>query len=442
MPNFLEDFARLVNERRNDLSDKIFKGKLNLFEEDFKRYVFSYWVPLEDLEDFIVSPRELDVLAVDSSVYMNLLSNGGVFYIIRSLAVRKDVVGKSLESNVIFSRDKLSHIGEFISVKMEMLEFEVALEALRDGFDGDTILLDGSLYGRASHLPIESKVEEERDALLRYFKIYGELLDACRRSGTPLVGVSKESRSTFYRDYLLSLIFDEKLKELDVEEDDKNRLREIFFRVLDVERVAFERFSKFKERYGDKLEVADLIFRELASSRPDYQLIMNYISSIGHTRPLLLGPSIRMARRLKEYSEDPKEYVRKYFPMLTMERGEDFTRWAFDILRSILKFPSFVSFYILLNPMDSPLRIDIPYFGRSLFDAGWPEPVDVDLGDLLKVLVTGYCGLDNYNLWLKNVDEKVRLRRKVVDDIYFPYLEKLFGEKIISGRRYRRVRYP
>jgi hypothetical protein len=66
----------------------------------------------------------------------------------------------------------------------------------------------------------------------------------------------------------------------------------------------------------------------------------------------------------------------------------------------------------------------------------------VDLGDLLKVLVTGYCGLDNYNLWLKNVDEKVRLRRKVVDDIYFPYLEKLFGEKIISGRRYRRVRYP
>jgi hypothetical protein len=52
LPNFLEDFARLVNERRNSLSDKIFKGKLNLFEEDFKRYVFSYRMPLEDLGNF------------------------------------------------------------------------------------------------------------------------------------------------------------------------------------------------------------------------------------------------------------------------------------------------------------------------------------------------------------------------------------------------------
>jgi len=31
---------------------------------------------------------------------------------------------------------------------------------------------------------------------------------------------------------------------------------------------------------------------------------------------------------------------------------------------------------------------------------------------VLKVLATGYCGLDCHNLWLKNVDERVRLRRK------------------------------
>jgi hypothetical protein len=325
---------------------------------------------------------------------------------------------------------------------MEMLEFEVALEALKGGFDGDAILLDGSLYGRVSHVPIEYKVEEERDVLLHYFRVYKALLDACSRSGVLLVGVSKESRSTFYRDYLLSLIFDEKLKKLDVEESDKKRLREIFFQVLDVERLAFGKFSKLKEKYEDKLEGIELIFRELASSRPDYQLIMNYVSSTGYMRPLWLGPSIRMARRLKEYYKNPKESVKKYFPRLTMEKGEDFIRWASEILKSIVEFPSFVSFYILLDLRDSPIRVDMPYYGKLLFEVGWPEPVELDISELLKIMVTGYCGLNAYNLWLKNADEKVRLRRKVVDDIYFPYLEKLFGEKIIRGRSYRRVKYP
>ncbi|MEM2876137.1 MAG: DNA double-strand break repair nuclease NurA [Candidatus Bathyarchaeia archaeon] len=442
MPIFLEDFARLLKDKQWDLKHRISRGRPNLFEDHFKRCLVSHWTFLDGLDEFSVNPGDLDVLAVDSSVYTNLLSNGGVFYIIRSLAVRKDVVSKKLESDVIFSRDRMSRIRELITAKMEMAEFEAALEALKSGFDGDAILLDGSLYGRVSHVPIESKVEEERDALLHYFRVYRELLDVCCKSDVLLVGVSKESRSTFYRDYLLSLIFNEKLRELDVEDDDSKRLKEIFFQVLDVERVAFGKFSRLKEKYGDKLDVVELILRELVSSRPDYQLIINYVSSAGYARPLLLGPSFRMARRFKEYHDSPRECVKKYFPRLTMEKGEDFILWASDILRSIVEFPSFVSFYILLDPRDSPIRVDIPYYGKLLFEVGWPEPVELDIRELLKIMVTGYCGLNAYNLWLNNVDDKVRLRRKIVDDIYFPYLEKLFGEKIIRGRSYRRVKYP
>jgi hypothetical protein len=442
MPTFLEDFALLVNSKQSYLKDTILKGKPNQLESDFKNYLLAHWIFLEKISEFYASPSEFNILAVDSSVYTNLLSNGGIFYIVRSLAIQKDVLSKKMECDVIFSRDKMSRIREFITSKMEMLEFKVALESLKAGFDGEIILLDGSLYGRVSHVPIESKVEEERDFLLHYFRAYKELLNTCRESGVLLVGVSKESRSTFYRDYLLSLMFDEKLKKLDIEEDDKKRLKEIFFQVLDVERAAFQKFSRLKEKYGDKLEVMELILRELATSRPDYQLIMNYVPSVGYMRPLLLGPSIRMARRLREYHENPRKCVEKYFPKLTLEKGEDFILWASDILKSILEFPSFVSFYILLNPRDSPIRIDMPYYDKSLFEVGWPEPVDVDIDDILKVMVAGYCGLDTYNLWLKNVDEKVRLRRKVVDEIYFPYLEKLFGEKIVRGRGYRRVKYP
>lgn len=442
MPTFLDDFAYLVNSKKESMREKIFKGKPSPLGEVFRRYVDSVWVSLSDLEEFSVNTGQLDVLAVDSSVYTNLLSTGGVFYIVRSMAVQKDVVCKKLETDVIFSKDRMRRIRELITAKMELLEFEVALEALRKGFNGDAILLDGSLYGRAAHVPIETRVEEERDVLLRYFQVYKELLDLCNKSNVPVVGVSKESRSTFYRDYLLSLMFDEKLEELDVDVDDKKKLRDVFFEVLDRERVAFERFSKLKERYGNKLETVELILEELACSRPDYQLIINFAATVGYTQPLLLGPTIRMARRLKEYKGNPRKWVRNHFPHLTREKGDDFVNWASQVVGSIVDFPSFISFYILLDPKDSPIRIDMPYYGKSMLEVGWPETVKADVGDLLRIMVTGYCGLNAYNLWLKNVDEKVRLRRRVVDGIYVPYLEKLFKEKIIRSRGYRRVKYP
>lgn len=442
MPDFFESFSSLVNSKSENLKEKIFVGKPNLLKEFFDRYVKLHWIQLNNLEKFYVNPSELNVLAVDSSVYTNLLSNGGVFYLIRAIAIWRNKTYKEVETDVIFSRERMSRINEFITMKMELMEFKVVLKALRDGFEGDAILLDGSLYGRAVHIPIEAKVEEERDVLLHYFKVYKELLDLCRKSKAPLIGVSKESRSTFYRDYLLSLIFEDELKRLEVEENDKIQLREIFSQVLDVERIAFEKFYKLKEKYGNKLEIMEIIFKELASSRPDYQLIINHVSNVGYMKPLLLGPTIRMMRRFREYEENPEQYVKKYFPRLAMERGEDFVHWAVEVLEESFQFPSFASFYVLLDPRDSPIRIDLPYYEKSMLEISWPKPVEANVGELLKVMVTGYCGLNAYNIWLKNVDEKVRLRRKVVDKIYFPYLEKLFGEKIIRGRGYRRVKYP
>jgi hypothetical protein len=136
MPTFLEDFALLINNKQDYLKDRILKGKLNRLESDFRRYLFAHWVFLKKISEFCASPSEFNVLAVDSSVYTNLLSNGGIFYIVRSLAIQKDVVGKKMECDVIFSRDRMSRIREFITTKMEMLEFKVALEVLRAGFDG------------------------------------------------------------------------------------------------------------------------------------------------------------------------------------------------------------------------------------------------------------------------------------------------------------------
>jgi hypothetical protein len=442
MPEFLDEFAASLAPKKDAIKDKVLKGTPNPLADRFREKFPSFWVEISDAAKLGASLAELSVMAVDSSVYSNLLSTGGVFYVVRSLAVCRDVDHKRLESDVFFSKGGSVAEREFISVKMEMLEFQVAIDALKSGLGCGTILIDGSLFGRLVHVPLESKVEEERLILLDYFKVYQELLDLCRKSNVLLLGVAKESRSTSFRDYLLSLIFREELKSLEIEDDDSRMLKPLFMEVVDNATLGLHKFERFRQKYGEKLETIRLVFEELARSRPDYQLVMNFAGSVGYTKPLLLGPSPRLARHFAEWRSDPKSYVRKNFPNTLREVGKGFVDEAAQVIAGIPNFPAIASFYVLFDRRDSPIRIDVPFWDQKLVDVGWNKPATIDLEGALKVLATGYCGLDCHNLWLKNVDERVRLKKKTVDNIYVPYMEKLFGEKIIRGRSYRRVRFP
>jgi hypothetical protein len=444
MPEFLEEFASSVSIKKETLKEKIFKGTPNPLQDSFKGYFESHWIPLSETEKYSSKTSELEIMAVDSSVYTNLLSTGGIFYIIRSLAVCRDQEQKLLETDTFFTKASFLESQLFIGRKMEMFEFKVAIDAIKSGFKCRNILIDGSLYGRVSHLPIETKVEDQRLVLLHYFQVYRELLDLCKAEKILLMGVSKESRSTFYRDYLLKLIFNETLKSLNssIDAADLHRLKPIFAETLDDEKSALSKFEKLRHKYGRKLDSIALILEELVSSRPDYQLIMNYAQTSGYTQPLLLGPSARTARRLDVCWKDPARYVRAHFPATVREKGKDFVDWASNILLSFAGFPAIVSFYLLLDVRDSPIRIDLPCWDYTFARTGWPKLVDFNVDEVLKVMATGYCGLDCYNLWLKNVDERVRLKKRVVDNMYFPLMERLFGEKIIRGRGYRRVKYP
>ena len=442
MPTFLDDFAISVKKRQDYLKEKIVNGKFNPLREQFEKHFESLWIPINPKPSN--GSMKHEILAVDSSVYRNLLSTGGIFYIVRSLAVHRKNSWRKLETDVVYTKKGPAHIKLFTGRKMEMLEFEVAIEALKRGFEGDAVLIDGSLYGRAAHLPIELKVEEEPDLMVQYFQAYMQLLDLCKARNILLIGVSKESRSTFFRDYVLSLIFDEELENAKLPAEHAKRLQEIFSDVLDNEIAAFNKLENLKQEYGKIPDIFELIFRELASSRPDHQLIMNLASGTGYTKPLLLGPSARMLRRLDQLRTSPREYVKKHFSNLTREIGEEFIRRAVSVFSRVLEMPSFISFHILLDPRDSPIRVDIPAWDYRLCEILWPKPVENTgtLNEVLEILKEGYGGLACHNLWLKDVDEKVRLRRKIVDEIYFPYMEKLFHVKIIRGRGYRRVKYP
>jgi hypothetical protein len=442
-PDFLGEFASSVDKKKDTLKERILKGKPNPLQETFGKYFKANWIPIDNINQFSTNPSALDVMAIDSSVYTNPLMSGGLFYVIRSLAVCKDQVQKSLETDVIFTKASLLDAQRFVSIKMELLESKVALEALREGFGCKRILLDGSLYGRAVHLPLESKIEEQRLMMLDYVKTYRDFLDYCKENDILPIGVSKESRATFYRDYLLKLIFNEELKTLSAKLDsaDIQKLRHLFTELLEYEEVARHKFSKIKQNYKSELDTVQLIFDELTSSRPDYQLIMSYAQMAGYTKPLLLGPSVTMAKVIEFCRNDPDRFVRKRFPISVREKGKAFIEYASGILSSLPTFPSIVSFHLLLDPRDSPIRIDLPYWDQAFEKIGWPKPIDMNIDELLKIMVTGYCGLDCHNIWLKNVDERVRLKKRTVDTIYFPLMEREFNAKIIRGRSYRRVRY-
>jgi len=442
MPEFLENFAEVVNSKKDKLKERILHGTPNHLQKNFRKYFDSYWIPYQKESYPLCSPKDIEIMAVDSSVYTNLMSNGGLFYIIRSMTTCREAVHKVLETDVIFSKDELYKTKYLIGRKMELLEFQVAIDSIKEGFDCKTVLLDGSLYGRAIHNLIETKTREEIPTLLKYFQVYKELLDLCKKENILLVGVSKQSRSTFYRDFLLRLIFNEELERSDLTSEVKRKLQSIFLEVLDREKLALKKFDRLKEKYKAELEQVELVLEELISSRSDYQLVMNFANSIGFTQPLILGPSARMARYFKKFHSNSRMYIRNRFPRATREKGDVFVEWASKIISQIPNFPSFNSFHLLLDQRDSPIRIDIPNWEHSLSEIGWSKPVNVNLENLLKIMITGYCGLDGYNLWLKDVDQKVKLKKKTVDQIYFPYMERIFKEKIIRGRSYRRVRYP
>ena len=90
MPDFLEEFASSIGNKKEALKEKILRGKPNLLQDKFRKHFEPLWIPLENIGGYASNLSELSVMAVDSSLYMNLLSTGGIFYVIRSLAVCKN----------------------------------------------------------------------------------------------------------------------------------------------------------------------------------------------------------------------------------------------------------------------------------------------------------------------------------------------------------------
>ena len=421
MPEFLSEYIRELQSKaeriRVDFAPKL---------EELKKTFEKYWVnftPINCKPDF-------NVLAVDSSAAKLVTSNGGIFYIVRGLGLSKNGKYRRVFADFEYSPESTYFISNIISRMMEWIEHLIIIEAVENGFDG-FILIDGSIYGRMAHIPMEIKFSNRSGFLLDYFETLANMLSICRKHKIPLIGISKESRTSFFREFLIKEIL------INVEGIDEYFKRRLLFLALDNRRKAVEE----AEKTGNS-KIIELI-NELVKRKPDFQLILSCAKSSGYTSPLLLGASQRWRREYKRIAERTEEFVISRFPMLS--RNEDFLKKAVKVARNILDFPAIVSFHLLPAVQDTPMRIDVPawYFGieKRLWEVGWPELVNIDLDEILRLISAGYCGLDNYNIWLTAVDSEVKLSREVFENLYLPKFEDIVG-RLSTPRGYRRVRYP
>jgi len=416
MPEFLHLF---VNQIKAEFIKDVFEPKIELselFERNWINTTFeSKKVPYE-------------ILAIDSSSQHEMLPWEGIFYVVRALGISKGKKYRDLFSSIEVSPNTAVE-PYLMSRKREWIEHKVALKALDEGFSG-YILLDGSIYGREVHLPFETDFSNDRDFMIRYFETFLRLIEICKEKKIWLIGLSKESRSSFFSEFLLLNFALEIKNEIGLNE---KGIIELFSEVLDNK---YQALKKVRNMNNEKLNI---LVEELLSKRPDFALILRYAQKTGYTAPLLLGASSRWRREVKQILDNPEAFLNSHFPVCS--QNEEFIKNAKGVITKISDLPAIISFHILPSLNDTPIRVDVPAwcFGLDdkLFDIGWPKKVNVDISDVLEIISAGYFGPENYNVWLKAAHDGVKLSSEVFKNLYLRKVMEISG----SYKTVRRSRY-
>ncbi len=450
MPRFIDLFMEVLRAKKTSMREKLGMKEDSIINEALKAVFDRNWhqIPREDLE-------EVHVFAVDGSRAMREYVGGARFYVTRAFGVtNKGEKARLLDSDVFYARGREEEVQGYISLKTEFVEMKLALQNVKK-LKGDLkfILIDGSLYGRMSHLFREFPVDGDSAFSLDYIKLYSELLEKCKENNIHLVGVSKDSRANFTKTLLLKELFSEELKALKetLTPEERLTLSRCFKTINTNPNFTFEKLTELKKRHGRALEKMEAILLE-ARIGTDFQMISHFASSPGYTTPVELGAQEQAMTMLKNISRNAEGYVRHNFKNAIVEnynRRDEFLREAVETIRLILNFPTVVSFHVLFDPRDTPIRVDVPSWDVGLDNTmreltgnlllyEFKEKVE----EVLRLLLSGYGGLRNYNVWLKYADDMVKLHLRDVDDIYERALERELGFLLIHTRGYRRVQYP
>jgi len=450
MPKFLDLFIREIRKKRESMREMIENEHTSMLEKDFEKIFRHHWHPLPNNEI-----EEFHLFAIDGSRGLREYANGSRFYVTRAFALsNKGIKLRLLETGIFLAKGSDEDVRRYLSQKTELVEMKLALEAASH-LKGSrkVILIDGSLYGRMMHLPMDSPVEGDRALLIKYMDIYSKLLTICRDRNILLIGVSKDSRTEFLRSKILNHIYQDELNSLvsKLSHDEIKILERCIEKIEEQPDRSLKTVRRLKRKYGGLLDKFEEIIKEYTRIRPDFQLILRFSSNPGYCTPIELGPLGWIRKEFRSMAKKPERFVRRRFRNAIAEninREDEFIEHATRVITALTKFPTILSFHLLLNPRDTPLRIDVPswVYGSKNTLSSFMKTQFVEanhtINEIISILRAGYAGLRNYNIWLKHADEEVKLHREDMDSLYERVLEKELGLTLIHTRGYRRVKYP
>ncbi len=443
MPHFLDLFLNELQEKRDALRRRLTGEESTDLDGLIKNAFQKEWrdLPSENKPD-------LRVIAVDSGRSTREYASGSFMYICRANAITSwGTTHRRVSSNAHMITSPREQLIDLASIRSEHIEHQVALEAVQEASDVDLVLIDGSLYGRITHVPISFNYPDEKELYLRYMQTFMELLEECRKRKILILGISKDSVARHLTRILLESLKNDILKDLSpaLSAQDLDQLTQL----LDTEkkqsisaRSALKALPLSNNQYD---LVWDLLY-ELRRPRPDFSLIHAWTETAGFTTPIEPYPDVPL---FKYESKDPAAYVRRRFVNAynDYDREQDFEEWAIPVMKDFFQIPTFVTFCAKLAHNDTPMRIDMPAFSVGLptrisqiSSSRLLDPPPNRVTEVLGTLRGEYGGLELYNVYLVKADQEARLPMTDVRTLYEPLVEKELKIPLTPKRRDRRVR--
>jgi hypothetical protein len=461
MPKFLTQLSEAIENRREDMARKLNDNLDAQLETEYRFELEKYWNPIPPSVDF----PNLKICAVDGSMQVRELANGTHLYVTRALGITNfEAEFLDVQMNILESRGiKEEEFSNFVKYKMEYSEMQVIKQFLDNVPDIDeentwVCFLDGSWYAHLLHRIWEVKMDEEQDVLIEFFDILGSIFKIARKKNVWLLGVSKGSTLHVLKDVILQNAGPNILATAGLDTNDEQQFLGIFADrksiELDRARQTMQYFDGIKGKYANSLDlVQNILIERLYSRRSDTSLISRCAQSPGYSTPMKIGPTEANEQHYFQQLFPPKTEatVKKQFKqyLSTFPSGNKaFIKKAVKVIKEMLRFSSIISFNLLPALNDLPLRIDFPIWMSGLDDSfqNLAEPEIITDANLLafvqnivKLFMNFYGGTKIYHVFLKRVDEKVKLTNQTMNEIYEKFLEKQLNHKLIHTRDYRRV---
>ncbi|MEM2245557.1 MAG: DNA double-strand break repair nuclease NurA [Thermofilum sp.] len=433
MPRFADLFVEEVRRKRGEIL-RVAAGSADLASR-YRELVRGVWV------EGVEARNEFDrVYAVDSSSDEIEVAGGGVILVTRAVALGAN--GRELRKlrvDAFFPRS-IRDYEDFKRLLREHLEHEVALEAVEEG--ADLVLLDGSLFGRMSHVVRELSVDGREGFLLDYVETYGQLLSRAVRKGVIIAGVSKDSRSTVLKEELLLSELRKRLEGCPTGLAEK--VLELWARLRRRPSQVLEEVRRLV-REGLDPRIYEL-FEEAKSPVPDSKLLLLMNLGPGFTAPIRLTlERVQMGVIEVALTEETRlvALLDAIFEKVSDELGPRFAENVNRVLAALRSYPAVLASYVIFSRGDDPVRVDIAV-NREDLAASTSRFVSSPPDSFIRVLrqlAFLYSGRTSYNVLLLEADKRVRATTETLD-LYHKLAMKELGELIVHSRGERRYFVP